>query len=140
MPLSWTIIVEPKYLFLNRPVLIKSMDKCILKVQVFVYVSSTQTSIRSLKASIRNVLQPLYIFDFVLPLTSWLFKDVTIKLWWLEIPTWMTSKWLNSSFLVRIRSMQDWFSGWRQVDLFIKHSRLKVFIKVSRFLSSVVKL
>ena len=35
-----TIAAEPKlYLFLNRRVFIKSRDKCILKVPVFVYVS-----------------------------------------------------------------------------------------------------
>ena len=42
--------------------------------------------------------------------------------------------------LVRIKSMQGEFLDWKQVGLFIEHSRLKVFIKISRFLLSVVKL
>ena len=36
-----TVIVEPKYFFLNRRVFIKSIDQCILKICVFVYISLT---------------------------------------------------------------------------------------------------
>ena len=90
-----------------------------------------------IKCSIISV----YFCIFALPFTSWLFKNVTKKLWWWEISTWIASGCLNSSFLlVRTNSMHDGFSGWKQVGLFIKHSRLKAPIKISRFLLSVVKL
>ena len=53
----------------------------------------------------------------------------------------MTFECLNSSLLfVKIKSMHDGFSDWKQKSLVIKDSRLKVLIKVSRFLLSVVKL
>ena len=42
--------------------------------------------------------------------------------------------------LVRIKSMQGEFLDRKQVGLFIEHSRLKVFMKILRFLLSVVKL
>ena len=39
-------------------------------------------------------------FVFALPFATWFFKDITIKLWRSEIPTWVTSECWNSSFLL----------------------------------------
>ena len=61
--------------------------------------------------------------------------------WWWEILSWVTSECLSSSFLlVKIKSMHDAFSYFKQVGLFIKHSRLEAFIKISIFLLSVLTL
>ena len=61
--------------------------------------------------------------------------------WWWEIISWVTSECLSSSFLlVKIKSMHDAFSYFKQVGLFIKHSRLEAFIKISIFLLSVLTL
>ena len=76
-----------------------------------------------------------------LPFSSWLFKAVTMKLWWSEILTSKTSLFLKSSFLfVKIRSMQHGFQDWKQDGFFIKHSRSKVFMKFSKLLFSTVRL
>ena len=48
---------------------------------------------------------------------------------------------LNKLFLfVRIKSIQSGFSGWKQVGVFIKLSRLNNFIKSARYFLEVVKL
>ena len=75
------------------------------------------------------------------PFSSCLFKAVTLKLTWSEIPDSKTSLFLKSSFLfVKIRSMQRGFESWKKVGFFMKHSRSNVFIKFSRSLFLTLKL
>ena len=73
------------------------------------------------------------------PFNNWLFKAVTMKLRWSEIPN--TSLFLKHSFLfVKISWMQRGFEDRKRVGFFIKHCRSKVFMKFSRLFFWTVKL
>ena len=53
-----------------------------------------------------------------LPLTNWLLKAVTIKLWQSEISPFKTLEFLKNSFLFfKIKSMQIGLVDWKQVGL-----------------------
>ena len=70
-----------------------------------------------------------------------LFKAVTIKLWWSEIPTSITPVFLKNSFLfVKIRSMQVGFEDWKQLGCFINYAWSNVVMNFSRLLLSIVRL
>ena len=112
----------------------EDFQKNILKVRIFSNTVIFQVIVK-IFFKVIHVKRAIIPIKLVLafPFSSRLSKAVSIKLWWSEIPTSITSVFLKKSFLfVKIRSMQVGFEYWKQFGFFIKQSRSNVVMTFSR--------